>query len=1146
MSSLSDLQTWLASLVRDVAAAFGVLADSRGQLDRYTAAIDAPPIPSELADRLKALGEREPDLHVLVDIVDVVEGIRDAVRASNADLPGGHVAARVAEVPIRMFVPITLAVLRRGHYPFLGMLAEVVTTLDDKMANSLPGLTSTQYFRLFRRAVETGWEDQPARVLAFEGIPLLVYLLAKTWMSDELEHAGPILNAGWESPYRDRIYGRPQSWRDTPTWISQRTTSIHFAKTPSFTLDRYRTASPQPMPVLHRGLTIAPVPRTRIWPDPNSPAPFIANAGGPSAWIQTDVEGEMTLRFAKYWTLLLRGHGDAGFEVPLGDGADPLTGGAGGGVEAELTWTPDPPETDAPTTEGSEHGGASLSVQSVSAIGYIGGAATLKREGKLGIGVRATKLRLSITPSSGVLGALVNRSVSLTTDLCLMLTDQGLAFEGANGLDLYLGTKIPLPFGITLTYLRVTAINEKKQLQVQVGLREYDVETTELGAQLTAGLELAYLGIKLIVDGIGAKLVAQTNRPGGNVLGLGNLAGDLVLPSGIGLKIDLGFVRGGGFFGHDAQTDRYFGAIELGWGSANGKAKPGTPAKPKFVLRGVGFTEPRPPLAGETDSATTTLALLTGEFASWGLGAIVGTHRSIDLDALRAALASGATEALLFPQDPVGRTSQIVASLATLFPAAPANNDRHIIGLLGKYTWGAGFFTIKLGVIAEMSGPWKTVAWPTKLAVPISFTAGWEQTKNLLWIDIEGLIDYDAALDEGEFRFALRNSRLIGADFVGGGVLFKGDPIAGDVDSTRAWFGSAGGYHPSYYGGKGPGRAAVDKRCGISIKRGNNVELEIAAYFAKSPAGWHFGVYGHLRIAALGIEFDGKLWLDGLFHSLSRWTIDVGGSIALIMFGQTITELSLEGEWTHSDKVYFAGKVSFKVLWWTVSKHTEAELSDELGETSQASDVHALLAAALTASESFPNSTPGDVTLAQATRTGIWNAPEQPFAFVQKVAPLDMPIDRVDATTFDAPITLATGPVTISSSAQNKVPLLSEFSPAAFLDLDTDAALHAPLGELWPAGFEAGDAAVCGDSLAALAELEEIVVDRAHHAPVRRRFDLSGLVRAQFAASNGVPAPTPLRVLPARFASRLSDAPSTFGDAWSKRGTLVRRTENQG
>ena len=121
-----------------------------------------------------------------------------------------------------------------------------------------------------------------------------------------------------------------------------------------------------------------------------------------------------------------------------------------------------------------------------------------------------------------------------------------------------------------------------------------------------------------------------------------------------------------------------------------------------------------------------------------------------------------------------------------------------------------------------------------------------------------------------------------------------------------------------------------------------------------------------------------------------------------------------------------------------------------------------------------------------------------------------------------------------------------EFSPAAFLDLDTDAALHAPLGELWPAGFEAGDAAVCGDSLAALAELEEIVVDRAHHAPVRRRFDLSGLVRAQFAASNGVPAPTPLRVLPARFASRLSDAPSTFGDAWSKRGTLVRRTENQG
>ncbi len=534
--------------------------------------------------------------------------------------------------------------------------------------------------------------------------------------------------------------------------------------------------------------------------------------------------------------------------------------------------------------------------------------------------------------------------------------------------------------------------------------------------------------------------------------------------------------------------------------------------------------------------------MLAGEWGLWGLGALMATHRGVDLDAMRAGLATGAMDALLFPQDPVGQAAQIVASLAAFFPAAPPQADKHVIGLLGKYTWPSGFASIAIGLIAEFSGSWKS--WPTKIVVPFSIKVGKEgKLKSPLWIEIQGLGDYDAALDVLQLHATLRNSRFIGADLVGGLALFHGDPDEHDLDTTRGFFASIGGYHPSYFGGKGPQRASVDKRAGIVIQRGNAVKLEVSGYLAKSPAGIHFGVYGHLHVEALGFGLDGKFWLDALVHSLDSWTIGVGGSVALILFDHTITELSLEGEWTRTDKVRFAGSVTFKVLWWSVSKHTDKLLSDEIDSVEQAENAESQIVAALTEPTSYPNRTPGGVTLVRGERPGVWSAPEQPLTFVQKYVPLDMQIERINASPLARPTTFSIGPVSIGGHDRAKAPALSEFAPAAFLSLDTDAALHAPLAELWPAGFSVGDEVAVGHIEGATAKLDEITVDRKQHARRPRRVEVSDFVRAHLALAGVQPTAPPVRVRRPTYASRLGDAPATFGKAWAVRGTLMRRAE---
>jgi uncharacterized protein DUF6603 len=126
---------------------------------------------------------------------------------------------------------------------------------------------------------------------------------------------------------------------------------------------------------------------------------------------------------------------------------------------------------------------------------------------------------------------------------------------------------------------------------------------------------------------------------------------------------------------HDPVRDRYAGAIAISIG--------GTAKDPTVSLRGVGFTEPRgQDPNGKPSGDQTTVAVLTAEWprtfflVPTGAGALIGLHRTANIPAIRDALPNGGLDAILFPEDPVGNSAQLIAALATMFPAAPAEADK--------------------------------------------------------------------------------------------------------------------------------------------------------------------------------------------------------------------------------------------------------------------------------------------------------------------------------------------------------------------------------------------------------------------------------------------------------------------------------------
>ena len=177
---------------------------------------------------------------------------------------------------------------------------------------------------------------------------------------------------------------------------------------------------------------------------------------------------------------------------------------------------------------------------------------------------------------------------------------------------------------------------------------------------------------KVNVDNIGTKLAwklpSPPQPPGsttaiarGNLGPAGNFGIDFVPPKGIGVLIDAGPVKGGGFFYLDPEHRTYAGVIEA-----------------SLALCGKGVQIKAAGLLRETDESWDFVLILSAEFEPAieiflgltlnGVGGMLGINVAVSVEKLRAALHDGSLGRLLFPKDPVANAPAIIATMIAVFP----------------------------------------------------------------------------------------------------------------------------------------------------------------------------------------------------------------------------------------------------------------------------------------------------------------------------------------------------------------------------------------------------------------------------------------------------------------------------------------------
>ncbi|RMG72131.1 MAG: hypothetical protein D6722_05915 [Bacteroidetes bacterium] len=265
-------------------------------------------------------------------------------------------------------------------------------------------------------------------------------------------------------------------------------------------------------------------------------------------------------------------------------------------------------------------------------------------------------------------------------------------------------------------------------------------------------IDMAFVGAALklgpvvgVVDGLGFTL--NIERVDGGNLGMLDLGMEIKPPTGIGLSLDAGGFRGGGYLMFDPDNARYAGALELTFAGS-------------FSLTAIGLLTTRLPDGGEGISL---LVIISTQFPSpiplgfnfWftGIGGMIGLHRSVNTDALRAGVKSGTLDHILFPENVIANISRIISDLREIFPPV---RDQFIIGVMAKITWNVPpILSVELGLMVEFADPVRiAILGVMKAALPTAEAALVQLQVNFL-----GIIDFEKQMLS--FDASLFNSRIL-------------------------------------------------------------------------------------------------------------------------------------------------------------------------------------------------------------------------------------------------------------------------------------------------------------------------------------------------------------------------------------------------
>jgi len=556
------------------------------------------------------------------------------------------------------------------------------------------------------------------------------------------------------------------------------------------------------------------------------------------------------------------------------------------GVKASLER--DPAQAAGPLLHLGTGSGCSLTIGSGSLAVGVERQAKLRifAEGDLADGVIVLKsddadgFLAKILPADGITA---NFSLGLG-----VANDAGLYFKGSSGLE------IRLPVHVELGPLEID------YLTFGVKFKAGQIPVTATGG---FSAQLGPLAAAVEDMGIQATFVVKADRTGN--LGPLDVSLGFKPPKGVGLSIDAGVVKGGGYLFFDFDNEEYAGALELSIADF-------------LSVKAIGLITTKMP---DGSKGFSLLLIITAEFSPGlqlgygfvliGVGGLVGLNRTVVLEALAAGVRTGAVNGILFPVDPVKNAPRIISDLRTIFPPL---NDHFLIGPMAKIGWES-LISLSLGIIIEIPGNF-AILGVLKAVLP-------EEDDPVLQLQVNfiGAIEFDK--QRGYFFAALYDSRLLFMTIEGEmGVL-----IAVGADANFVL--SVGGFHPKYQ--PPPLPFPSPKRIAFNIINTSAARIRVEGYFAITPNTAQTGASAELYFGFDSFSLQGHMGFDVLVRFSPFYLVaEITASASLKAFGVGVFSIDLDFTLEGPGPWRAHGRGSVSLLFISISANFDVTWGDVL------------------------------------------------------------------------------------------------------------------------------------------------------------------------------------------------------------------------
>ena len=503
------------------------------------------------------------------------------------------------------------------------------------------------------------------------------------------------------------------------------------------------------------------------------------------------------------------------------------------------------------------------------------------------------KLIIDFSQGDGFIQKILS-GVRFEADFALMGNwdpQKGVRLQGSGGVEIF----IPLHLDL--------AIIQVQGLYISVGFATDAPLKLGVAAQFSTNLG----PLKAVLDHIGTNIPITFPADGKGNLGFANIAFGFAPPNGIGLSLDGGGFKGGGFLKINVDKGEYAGVLELEFQSL-------------FSVKAIGILNTKMP---DGSPGFSLIILITAEFPPiqlgfgftlLGVGGLLGLNRTMVVEKLAAGVKDGSINNVLFPTDVVANAPAIIASIGGIFPP---KNGQFVFGPMGKLGWGTPtLITVELGLIIEVANPVRiAILGVIRCLLP-------EEHLPLIKIQVNfiGVLDFEK--EELKFYASIYDSRLLAFTLAGDMLLLI------NWGSNSNFVLSVGGFHPAF--SPPPLGVPALTRLTIALLDGDNPRLRLEAYFAITSNTVQFGAKLELYASMAGASIEGILAFDVLiqfspFHFIARIQAALAAKIAGVTLFAVGLDFTLEGPalW----RAYGSARVSVSFLFFSVSATIRFDVS---------------------------------------------------------------------------------------------------------------------------------------------------------------------------------------------------------------------------